>query len=99
MNSFTSLFSSKGPVMIGRFFFATGAFLALGVSASWATNVQLNLTTSNPQATSGTWTLTANLTDNQALGLASFSFDLDGSTNATGTATALRAATASQTVQ
>jgi hypothetical protein len=78
MNLFPSLFSSRGPVMIRRFFFATGAFLALGVSASWATNVQLTLTTSATLATTGTWTLTAVLSDNQTLGIASFTTDVNG---------------------
>jgi hypothetical protein len=81
--------------MIRRFFFAVGAFLALGVSTSWATNVQLALTSSNQLATSGTWQLTATLSDNQSLGIASFTADVDGSNGAT----ALRAATAAQTLQ
>jgi len=83
--------------MIRRFVFAVGAFLALGVSTSWATNVQLSLTSSNTNATAGTWQLSATLSDNQTLGIAAFSADVDGVAG-TGTITVLRAAVAANTL-
>jgi hypothetical protein len=91
--------------MIRRFFLAGIAFLALGAAASWATNVQLTLTTSDPKQSTGTWALTATLSDNQSLGIASFSVDVDGlpgdgqnMTLTGGQATALKAATSSATL-
>ena len=80
--------------MIRRFVFAVGAFLALGVSTSWATNVQLTLTSSTTLATTGTWQLTATLSDNQTLGIAAFQADVNGANGAVVT----RAATASATL-
>jgi hypothetical protein len=81
--------------MIRRFLFAAGAFLVLGTTASWATNVQLTLTSTDPLQTTGTWQLSATLSDNQALGIAAFQADVNGG----GGATVLRAATASTTLQ
>src|SRR5262245_30443982 len=60
-----------------------------------ATNVQLNLITSNPLLSTGAWTVTARLMDNQSLGIGAFSIHVV----ATGGVTILKAATASQTLQ
>jgi hypothetical protein len=48
-----------------------------------ATDVLLHLSTSDPTQTSGTWTVTATLSDNQSLGIASFSIDVIGSSGVT----------------
>jgi len=84
--------------MIRRFFLAGIAFLALGAASSWATNVALTLTTSDPLQTTGTWTLTATLSDNQTLGIAAFSIDMHGGSDAAGSATVLKAATVANTL-
>ena len=86
--------------MIRRFFLAGIAFLALGAASSWATNVTLTLTTSDKLQTTGTWTVTAQLADTSALGLAAFSIDMTATPDAGAgnTATILRAATASATL-
>src|SRR6516164_9153791 len=59
------------------FLFAVGA-ICLAARETWATNVQLHLATSDPFQFSGTWTVTATLSDNQTLGVAAFSLDVDG---------------------
>src|SRR5262249_11329265 len=63
------------------------------------TNVQLTLITSNPFEATGTWRVTATLSDNQTLGIAAFSIDVTGSSDADGSVTILNAATVSQTLQ
>jgi hypothetical protein len=69
--------------MIRRFFLAGVAFLTLGAAACWATNVSFSLTTTTDAGgTSGTWTVAASLGDNQVLGIASFSLEVDGSQGA-----------------
>jgi hypothetical protein len=59
---------------------AAAAILLATATAARATNVLLNLqTTTDATGTSGTWTVTATLSDNQTLGIASFSIDVLGS--------------------
>ena len=60
-----------------------------------ASTVQLQLSTSDPTQTSGTWTVTALLSDNQSLGTAAVSIDVLGSPGVT----VLRAANGIQTLQ
>jgi hypothetical protein len=64
-------------------------------SQAVATNVQLSLITSDPTLASGTWTVSATLSDNQSLGIASFAFDV----MATGGNVALKNSTVSATNQ
>jgi len=79
--------------------FMTLAVLTCASTTARATNVQLHLVTSDPLAVSGTWTVTADLSDNQSLGIASFSIDVQGSSGPTDSVQVIRAATASQTLQ
>jgi hypothetical protein len=72
--------------------FAGVAFLVLGAAVSQATNVQLYL---NVNQAAGTWTVSAQTTDAQSLGIADFSLDVVGG----GGITIQKAATASQTNQ
>ena len=67
-------------------------------SAARATSVQLNLVTSDPTRTSGTWTVTATLSDNQTLGIVAFSIDVIGSSIDPSGVTVRQAATPSQTL-
>jgi hypothetical protein len=75
--------------------------LAASSSAARATNVQLTLTVTNPVLTAGTWTVTATLSDNQTLGIASFSIDVIGvpDPGGTGTVTIQQAADPAQTLK
>jgi hypothetical protein len=83
---------------VKRHFLLTALLLAVPEIVS-ATSVQLHLTTSNPLASTGTWTVTAGLSDIQSLGIASFSIDVQGSSGPTDSVQAIRATTASQTLQ
>jgi hypothetical protein len=60
-----------------RYYLLTALLLAVPQTVH-ATSVQLNLTTSDPFQVSGTWTVTATLSDNQTLGIAAFLLDVDG---------------------
>src|SRR5262245_57530865 len=76
------------------------AFICPTAERILASDVQLHLITSDPTQSSGTWTVTADLTDNQSLGIASFSIDVLGSSAPGGSGvTVLPAAIASQTLQ
>src|SRR5215831_14612262 len=76
------------------------AAICFGAREAWATNVQLYLTTSDPNQLSGTWTVTAELSDSQSLGIAAFSIDVHGIPDGPiGGITVLKAATVSQTLQ
>ena len=86
---------SKDRVLWRRCLAATIAVVCLATDRAWASNVQLNLTTSDPTQTSGTWAVTATLSDNQSLGLVGFEIDVLGSPGVT----ILRAANALQTLQ
>jgi hypothetical protein len=82
-----------GLAMNGQILAATVILLATSTVAR-ATNVYLNLTTTtDATGTSGTWTVTATLGDNQTLGIASFSLEVDGIPDAGvgSTVTALKA--------
>jgi hypothetical protein len=71
----------------------------LAAARTQATSAQLALTVSNPVLTTGTWTVTATLSDNQTLGIAAFSADVLGSSNQFGGLTVGQAADPAQTLK
>jgi len=76
------------------------AMVCLVAEHAGATDVQLTLTSSTVLATTGTWQLSATLSDNQSLGIVSFSIDVLGSsTGPSSGVTVLRAATTTQTLR
>ena len=75
------------------------AIIFATATIAYATNVQLTLTSSDPADTTGTWQVTATLSDNQTLGIAAFSIDVVGVPDSSGTIAIQQAATVSQTLQ
>src|SRR5262245_24231585 len=75
------------------------AVICLAAEHVRASNVQLSLTTSDPTQSSGTWTVTATLSDNQSLGIESFEINVLGSANGINGVTVLPASNFLNTLQ